>query len=214
MSATNAPPVFSLPLCLWSAIIQLLQLCTYANAFYTDFVPYLDSDVGTVTYVYSTILMVITMCSAAILLAVKSDVLAGLLHDVSYIKGVSPPPTHRWYCKTKTLVFFLNLVLLTCFSEYLCFFRLGTTTFIEAVFYASVSVIFPLNFWLPLEIFAAVLNLLACRLLVTTEGMAVTASTLFTPDGSFKCERDVEVVMAALRDLDVVIREVCIALLR
>ena len=172
------------------------------------FLVYQRKDLGTFTFICTSGIMMVTICLIPILLTVKSDVLAALLHDMSHIKGVSPPPTRRWYCKTKTIVFMLSMLMFTACMAAQTATSMKLLNIIGVVFLTTMSFLCGLIYLLPEEVPSMVFNILARRLLVATEATVATVSALLTPDGSFQCESDVKTAMVKLRGLEAVIREV------
>ena len=207
ISATSAAPVFSLPLCLWSIFLLMLTGAINCVAFKEMFLMHITSNVGTTVYVYAMITTLVTLLMSLIIFAVKSDELCDILHDMSQIKGVTLPPTYRWYCKKKTL---LTLLLIIVFSIIMQRFNSAQMNMpiIGNMLIFSITIINGMSFLLPEEVSSMVFNLLARRLLVATETTVATVSALLTPDGSFQCESDVKTAMVKLRDLEAVIREV------
>ncbi|KAG0727667.1 hypothetical protein GWK47_034161 [Chionoecetes opilio] len=205
--ATSDPPVFSLPLCLWNVFLQLLFIAMSCKTFREMFVVNLSSDIGTVVYIYAIIALMVVVFVASLVTGLKSSMLADMLHDLSVMKDISPPPRYRWYHNTKTIVSMLLMVIIS-----IC---IGRDSLISMNLPMSCIILFvPLNFAcnamfvLPEELPAMVFGLLARRLLVATEATVVTVSGLLAPDGSFKRESDVTAATEAMRDLQAVIREV------
>ncbi|KAG0721777.1 hypothetical protein GWK47_000643 [Chionoecetes opilio] len=205
--ATSDPPVFSLPLCLWNVFLQLLLIAMNCIAYRDIFVGNLSSDIGTAVYIYAVTAMTVVAFGASLVTGFRSSMLANMLHDLSVMKYISPPPKYRWYHNTKTIVSMLLMVIIS-----IC---IGGESLISMNFPMSWIILFgPLAFannamlLLPQELPAMVFGLLARRLLVATEATVVTVSGLLAPDGYFKRESDVTAATEAMRDLQAVVREV------
>ncbi|KAG0720459.1 hypothetical protein GWK47_048470 [Chionoecetes opilio] len=171
------------------------------------FVANLSSDIGTVVYIYAITAMTVMGFVASLVTGLKSTMLADMLHDLSLMKDISPPPRYRWYHNTKTIVSMLLMVIIS-----IC---IGRESVISINLPMSWIILFgPFNFAciamfvLPEELPAMVFGLLARRLLVATEATVVTVSGLLASDGSFKRESDVTAATEVMRDLQAVIREV------
>ncbi|KAG0720458.1 hypothetical protein GWK47_048467 [Chionoecetes opilio] len=205
--ATSDRPVFSLPLCLWNVFLQLLNIAISCEAFREMFVVNLSSDIGTAVYIYAINALAVVAFVASLVTGLRSSMLADMLHDLSVMKDISPPPRYRWYHNTKTIVSMLFMVISS-----IC---IGRDSLISMnlpmswiILYAPFNFACYAMFMLPEELPAMVFGLLARRLLVATEATVVTVSGLLAPDGSFKRESDVTVATEAMRDLQAVIREV------
>lgn len=207
MSVKSDPPTFSLALCLWSVFVEFLLIMLNVVSFHTMFLKYFTKDLGTASYILSSVVMMATVSLVPISMAMKSPTLAALIHDMSLIEGVSPPPSHRWYCKPKTLLFLTTACGFTVFSTWDSFLLMGFTCITEMIPLAFVCFICTVCFLLPEELTSMVFGLLARRLVTATEATVATVSTLLTPDGS-ECESDVEGAVLALRNLDAIIQEV------
>lgn len=209
MSATSGPPTFSVPLFLLGAFEQVFVLSLNIMAFKIMFISFFDEDIGTATYICSIFVMITTVCSCPVVLAMKSPALATLLHDMSRIKEVSPSPSHRWYCQPLTLTYLSSVTMFTVVSSLTSIKTMGFSHFVEEAALVFTCFFCGAFFLLPEELPSMVFGLLARRLVAATEDTVANVSTLLAPDGSFKGESDVEAAMLALRDLDAVIHEVC-----
>ena len=84
---------------------------------------------------------------------------------------------------------------------------LGYTT-VAAMIFTPMSALSGMSLIIPREVSSMVFGLLGRRLMAATEATVAKVSMLLAPDGFFKHERDMEEAMLALRDLDIIIREV------
>ncbi|KAG0727753.1 hypothetical protein GWK47_033993 [Chionoecetes opilio] len=204
---TSNPPVFSLPLCLWHVFIQLLFISLNAKSFREIFAVNLSSDLGTAVFVYAITAMMVVMFVASMLMGLRSSMLADMLHGLSVMKDISPPPRYRWYQNTKTIVLLSMMVIISICLAWDSVIGMNTPILwmilLTPMSFASIAMLV-----LPEELPAMVFGLLARRLLVATEATVVTVSGLLAPDGFFKCESDVTAAKEAMRDLQAVIREV------
>lgn len=207
MSATGGTPTFSLSLLLWAVAVELFMFPVYfmANRIISE--QHLTSEFGTFALVYSWGVSCTVVCLTPILLGVKSATLAALLHELSGMQGIFPPVARRWYCRPKALALLSLCMFWIGFQMYVAitwrmeqFFEIFSSVF-AAFMYTMNSVV-------PTQLCSMLFGLLARHVEAATEATVVTVSSLLIPDGSFKCDKDVEVAMLALRDLDAVIREV------
>lgn len=208
MSVSSAPPTFSLPLLLWAASEQLLLVSTNIMTFSTMYYSHIKIDIGIAAYVCTSVVMMVTLSSGPVILTVKSPALASLLHDLSAIKGVSPPSSHLWYRKPQTLALLSSLSVFIMQTSLSFLIMMEAYSLPEGVLHVFVCFLVPLTFLIPVELPSMMFSVMARRLLAATEATVAMVSTFLTPDGSFKCESDQEAALLALRDLEVVIQEV------
>lgn len=207
LSAKGDPPVFSLHLFLWAVLLQLMKITALSVSFARNYMVYLSSDVGTATYFGTLAVMMFTLCAASILLGMRSRLLATLLHEISSITCVSPPPGKKW-CNLKTIRLILFLAGFSSFAVWYGSRKLGFTNITGIVIFMPACLSIFMSYFMPEEVSSMVFGLLARRLVAATETVVAKVSSLLAPDGSCKCDSDVDVAVLALRDLDAVIREV------
>lgn len=208
MTATSGPPTFNTPLFLFGIFEQVLLVAMNSMALHIMFLGHLKEDIGTDSFIFSVIVMIVALCSYPVIMTIKSSSLATLLHDMSGIEGVSPPPSHRWYCQPYTLIVLLIVSMFTVVYPWSSARLMGLSHFADIATLMFVSFLCVLYFLLPVELPSMVFGLLGRRLVAATEDAVATISMLLTPDGSFKRTTDLEAAMLALRDLDVVIHKV------
>ncbi|KAK8381297.1 hypothetical protein O3P69_018407 [Scylla paramamosain] len=152
--------------------------------------------------------LLVGMTLSNVIMAVKSNKLAALLHDLSRFKDVSPPPTRRWYCKPKTIVFSVSLITVVFLMAWTSALTINVSILCSALVLLPTSLIGLVSQLLPMELPSMVFELLARHLLVATEVTMAKVSFLLNTDGCFKCEDNVKAAKEAMRDLEAVIREV------
>lgn len=206
--ASNERHTFSVALCLWSIFQQLYILALNCMSFRNIYVHNQDNDLGTATFIGITSVAMIGFSLAPSFIAIESSKLANLLHNMSDIRETSLPPTYRWYCKPKTVLFLISAIAFSVYLVWTSYNVLGLDDFIGIIISCHACVIWCIGYLLPVEVFSLVFDLLARRLVAATETTAVKISKLLASDGSFKYESDVQVAMQELRDLDAVIQEV------
>lgn len=208
MSVKSGPPTFSVPLCLLGAFEQVFLLSVNSMAIKIMFLSHFNEDIGTATYICSVFSMITTVSACPVVLTMKSPALAALLHDMSRIKEVLSPPSHRWYCQPLTLTYLSVITIFTMASSMTSSKDMGFSYFVEEAALVFACFFCGTFFLLPEELSSMVFGLLGRRLVVATEDTLAKVSTLAAPDGSFQSESDEEAAMLALRDLDAVIHEV------
>ncbi|XP_063845705.1 uncharacterized protein LOC135091725 isoform X2 [Scylla paramamosain] len=208
ISDTDAPPVFSLYLSLWSVFIMFTTTCVHFMGYSQIFFRYAALNIGTAVYVYTVMALLVGMTLSNVIMAVKSNKLAALLHDLSRFKDVSPPPTRRWYCKPKTIVFSVSLITVVFLMAWTSALTINVSILCSALVLLPTSLIGLVSQLLPMELPSMVFELLARHLLVATEVTMAKVSFLLNTDGCFKCEDNVKAAKEAMRDLEAVIREV------
>ncbi|KAG0727754.1 hypothetical protein GWK47_033995 [Chionoecetes opilio] len=205
--ATSDPPVFSLPLCLWHVFLQLIYIALHSKAYKEIFAANLLSDLGTAIYIYAITTMMVVMFVASMLMGLRSSMLADMLHGLSVMKDISPPPRYRWYHNTKTIGLMSLMVIFSicCGMDSITGMN---SSILWTILYTPLSFASIAMFVLPEELPVMVFGLLGRRLLVATEATVVTVSGLLAPDGSFKCDSDMTAATEAMRDLQAIIQEV------
>lgn len=206
MSATREPPTFCLPLLLWSVFTFIMQVALMYTVGDVSIFQYASPEVGSIVFTVSAILMISVVCMTPVALAVRSGMLARLLHDMSKITEVAPPPSYYWYCKPKTLLLIFAGMITHVFSVF-SFIGMGFTTTMIVIF-MPFALLTEMNLFVPGGVSFMVFGLLGHRLVAATEATVARISILLAHDGSFKREKDVQTAMLALQDLDAVIREV------
>ncbi|XP_045116390.1 uncharacterized protein LOC123507534 [Portunus trituberculatus] len=208
ISSTNSPPVFSLPLCLCSVAMQLLMVILFSKWSGVNHISFFSLDMGTICYIFSTIVVLVSLWLAGFILLINSVAVAALLHDLSQMKNVFSPSWRHWLCNARTLLMLAYGIILTCFSLTFTLFAVRPSTVLETLFLTMAAVVCSVIFWLPIELFYSVLAVQAHHLLVNTKATATKVSAFLAGNESFKCESDVKTTMAALVHLDAVIQEV------
>lgn len=207
MSEKSGEPVFSLYLFLWAVYMQLLMATVYIQAFEINFSVYFNYDVGTATYVGTVIILMSALCLAPVLLGVRSRLLAELLQEMSVTAWVGRRSAQKW-CSFPTMVMLFFMTGISGFVLWFCSTKMGFTNILGIIISAPACINTAVDFMLPEEVSSIVFGQLADRLVAATEATVSKVSTLLAPDGSCKCEGDVQAAVLAMRDLDVVIREV------
>ncbi|XP_050724714.1 uncharacterized protein LOC127002696 [Eriocheir sinensis] len=208
MSATSKPPTFSLPLCLWSIFAFFLQALTALETTEMLLQQTYTTQLGNIAYTSTAILSMAVLCVTPAAMGVRSGRLAGILHDLSGITEVSPPPSYRWYCKPQTLLAIFFVVGHTILSVVLTIVSFATNTTIYIMMLPPVNTLYWIGYIVPQEVTSMVFGLLGRRLVAATENTVARVSMLLAPDGSLQCETDVGAALRAVRDLEAVIREV------
>ena len=207
ISPTRAPPVFSLPLFLWGVFIQLLTIGISCVSFQKFIDLYQTSDVGSFVFLYSSAVMLAVICFIPILLTIKSDKLAALLHDMSLMKEVFPRPKNRCGFHNKTLSMLASFVIfgigMTWYS-----YNFMDCNYHEALVLMTWSASCNAILYSHESLVTILMDLLGRRLVVVAEATVTAFSTLLAPDGSFYCSSDEAAALLALHRLDSVIREV------
>ncbi|XP_063845709.1 uncharacterized protein LOC135091727 isoform X2 [Scylla paramamosain] len=210
ISDTDAPPVFSLYLFLWSVIVMFMTTCANFTGFREILFKRtsITSNVGTVVYVYTILVLVVGMTLSNVIMAVKSNKLAALLHDLSRFKDTSPLPTHPWYCKPKTLVILISMMTVVFLMAWTSALTMNVSVLCKTLVILPTYFISLLSLLLHTELPSVVFGFLARHLLAATEVTMAKVSFLLNIDGCFKCEDNVKAAKEAMRDLEAVIREV------
>lgn len=165
------------------------------------------TEVVVITFNITGITLLVFMCLTPAVMGVASGKMARLLHDLSKITDVGPPPTYRWYCKPLTLVVMFSGISYMIYTMYMTAQR-----FINILVYIISLIVYCPNVLgnvLPQQVTSMVFGLLASHLMAATKAAVATISPLLALDGSFKCDKDEVAAMEALRHLDAAIREVC-----
>ncbi|MPC43716.1 hypothetical protein E2C01_037368 [Portunus trituberculatus] len=203
LSATSDPPVFSLPLLLWSISVHVFLTSVSFFAFTNIFHLYAAPDLGTVFFMNCVAFMMATVPLFPVSLTIKSSKMAALLHDMSNIVVVHRK--HKIY--PKNLIVMMTAVIFVVFSTWFACFILRSV-FFECVMVFLWTLACSVTIFMPDSCLSALLDLMTSYLLLATESTVATVSKLLGPDGSFSGEDNTKEALLALHDLESLIREV------
>lgn len=208
MSSASERPTFSLSLCLWSIFIFFLQALSFLESTNEIVQQSFSLELGSIAYTSFTVMTLAVLFVNPVAMGVKSGRVARILHDLSKITEVSPPPFYRWYCKPQTLLTIFLVALCTICSVVLTILSFATNKSIPMALLPPVPTLYFIGFLLPQEIISMVFGLLGRRLVAATESTVAGVSKLLASDGSLQCDSDVRGALKDLRNLEVVIRQV------
>lgn len=208
MSTSSAAPVFSLPLCLWSIFLQIFVTALCFQFYYEVQNLYAKPDLGILLMLLSTGFMVCSVYVTPLVLRIKGNKLAALIHDLSQMKSVFSVHTRRWYCQVKLQFDLFIIVVIAASMTGYSYTAIGLKYYeIPMIFYWTTACC--MSFFLSYTLFAKILDFLSSNLMVQTKTTVAVVSPLLTPLGSFNNENDLEEALLALHDLDAIVREVC-----